>query len=53
MGAAVGADLKSLPLSRQCVSGKQSIPFTKDLTNEDDRINYFWDLYNRWDGVLD
>jgi len=53
MSAALGVDLQSLPLSRHCNSGKNRIPFTKDLTNADDRINYFWVLYDHWDGILD
>jgi len=48
-----GINLQSVPLSLYCSSDDYRIPFTKDLTNENDRIDYFWDLYHHWDGLLD
>jgi len=53
MSATIGVDLKSVPLSRQCGSGKNRVPFTKDLTNADDRIDYFRLLNRHWDAILD
>jgi len=49
----VGIDLQSMSLTRDCRLNINTVPFTKDLTNADDRIAYFWALYHRWNGVLD
>ncbi|WP_182418073.1 hypothetical protein [Bartonella sp. HY038] len=43
---------KHIPVTIECNSNKKPVTFNGNLTDYNDRIQYFWDLMNAWNGLL-